>query len=74
MQEATYNELVSIVGPEYVSEAVEERFFRHNLPDERIRELIEQGTLMIDVDGAVVGQVNGLSVGCSPPVVRSIYV
>ncbi|MBM3120206.1 MAG: ATP-dependent protease, partial [Chloroflexi bacterium] len=45
-----------------VERAVGERLYRHNLPDERIRELIENGTIMIDVDGVVVGQVNGLSV------------
>ncbi len=42
--------------------AVEEKLYRHNLLDERIRDLISRGTIMIDVDGAVEGQVNGLSV------------
>lgn len=50
------------VSAEHVEKAVEERLFRHSLADERIREMIEQGTIMIDTDGAVVGQVNGLSV------------
>jgi ATP-dependent Lon protease len=45
-----------------VTQAVEERFFRHNLPDERIREMMERGFIMVDVDGVHVGQVNGLSV------------
>lgn len=52
----------SLVADTHVEKAVEERRFRHNLPDERMRELIEDGTIMIDVTGAVVGQVNGLSV------------
>ncbi len=52
----------SLVSGQHVEKAVEERLFRHNLPDERIREMIERGTIMIDVDGGVVGQVNGLSV------------
>ncbi len=50
------------VAARHVEQAIEERFFRHNLPDERIRELIERGTIMIDVDGEAEGQVNGLSV------------
>lgn len=65
VQEADYwarKDNASLISAEHIEKAVEERFFRHNLPDERIRELIEQGTLVIDVDGAVVGQVNGLSV------------
>jgi ATP-dependent Lon protease len=41
---------------------MDERLFRHNLIDERIRDLINRGTIMIDAEGEVVGQVNGLSV------------
>ncbi len=52
----------SLVSSQHVEKAIEERFFRHNLPDERIREMIERGTIMIAVDGEAVGQVNGLSV------------
>jgi lon-related putative ATP-dependent protease len=65
VQEAEYwarKEDAVMVGGSHVEKAVEERRFRHNLPDERMRELIEDGTIMIDVDGGVVGQVNGLSV------------
>ncbi len=51
-----------LVSAEHVDKAVNERRFRHNLPDERIREMIESGTIMIDVAGSVVGQVNGLSI------------
>jgi len=35
---------------------------RHNLIETRIREMIEEGTLLVDVSGTCVGQVNGLSV------------
>ncbi len=65
VQEAEYwarKEDASLVADRHVEKAVEERRFRHNLPDERIRELINDGTIMIDVDGLVIGQVNGLSV------------
>ncbi|MFC1964285.1 Lon protease family protein [Chloroflexota bacterium] len=51
-----------LVSARHVEKAIEERRFRHNLPDERIKEMIHRGIIMIDVDGAVVGQVNGLSV------------
>jgi predicted ATP-dependent protease len=50
------------ITAEHVQKAVDEKLFRHNLPDERIQEMINQGTIMIDTGGAVVGQVNGLSV------------
>jgi predicted ATP-dependent protease len=46
----------------HVDKAVDERRYRHNLPDERLREMITRGTLMIDTSGTEVGQVNGLSV------------
>lgn len=46
----------------HVQQAIDERFYRSNLLQERIKEMIERGTLMIDVDGEKVGQVNGLSV------------
>jgi ATP-dependent Lon protease len=41
---------------------MDERLFRHNLIDERIQDLINRGTIMIDTEGEVVGQVNGLSI------------
>ena len=52
----------SLVSAKHVEKAIEERRFRHDLPDERIREMIERGTIMIDTDGEVIGQVNGLSI------------
>jgi len=52
----------SLVSARHVEKATEERRFRHNLPDERIRELIERGTIFIDTEGEVVGQVNGLAI------------
>ena len=52
----------SAVREEHVIHALEERRFRSNLIDERLRELITEGTMMIDTAGAVVGQVNGLAV------------
>jgi len=65
IEEAAYwagKDGASLVSGQHVARAVEEKLFRHNLPDERIRELIDNGTIMIDVDGVVAGQVNGLSI------------
>jgi lon-related putative ATP-dependent protease len=50
------------VGAESVRKAIEEKEYRSNLIEERISELIEEGTIMVDVDGEVAGQVNGLSI------------
>jgi ATP-dependent Lon protease len=50
------------VGREDVDEAVRERFERVSLYEDKVQEMIEEGTIMIDTEGSVVGQVNGLSV------------
>jgi predicted ATP-dependent protease len=42
--------------------AIRKREYRSNLLEERIRELIEQGTIVIATEGERVGQVNGLSI------------
>ena len=51
----------SVMG-HHVSKAIQERTYRSNLPEERLREFINDGTIMIDTDGVVVGQINGMSV------------
>jgi len=50
------------VSAEYVRRAVEEKYLRSNLVEERIRQFIAEGTILVDVAGEVVGQVNGLAV------------
>ena len=50
------------VSGEHVRKAVEEKVYRLNLVEERIQEMIAEGTLMVDMEGEVVGQVNGLAV------------
>lgn len=42
--------------------AVEQRIFRLNLVETRVREMIRDRTLLVEVDGAKIGQVNGLAV------------
>src|SRR6266446_429646 len=64
-REAAYiarQEHASLVSNSHVRRAREARIERHNLTETKIREMIEEGTLLIDTDGARVGQVNGLSV------------
>jgi predicted ATP-dependent protease len=46
----------------HVEKAVREKIYRLDLIAERIRKMIGEGTLMVDVEGEIVGQVNGLSV------------
>ncbi len=65
IQEANYWALkdnARYISAHHVQTAMDERLFRHNLIDERIRDLINRGTIMIDTQGEVIGQVNGLSV------------
>src|SRR3984957_6156794 len=64
-REAAYiarQEDATLVRASHVLRAREARVERHNLIETKIREMIEEGTLMIDTDGMRVGQVNGLSV------------
>jgi len=51
-----------LVTREHVRRAVEEKAYRSNLIEEHLRELIEKGVILVDTDGKVTGQINGLSV------------
>ncbi len=51
-----------VIHEKYVDRAIEKRVYRLNMIEEKIQEMIDDGTILIDSDGAVVGQVNGLSV------------
>ena len=50
------------VTDSHVDKAIDSRILRTNMIEEKLQEQIDRGTLMIDVDGAKVGQVNGLAV------------
>ncbi|UCF30153.1 MAG: AAA family ATPase [bacterium] len=52
----------SVVTRDHVVGAQEERNYRYSRIEERLGELIEEGTLMVRTEGQVVGQVNGISV------------
>ena len=51
-----------LVTAEDVKAAVAERVYRLNYAAERYVETIQDGVILIDTEGAVVGQINGLSV------------
>ncbi|HBI03623.1 MAG TPA: ATP-dependent protease, partial [Paenibacillaceae bacterium] len=46
----------------HVGRAIREQEYRSNRVDEKIREMIVEGTIMVDVTGERVGQINGLAV------------
>ncbi|HEX21622.1 MAG TPA: ATP-dependent protease, partial [Actinobacteria bacterium] len=52
----------SHVSARHVQKSIDEKKFRSNLIEEKIQESIEEGTIMIEVNGRAVGRVNGLSV------------
>jgi predicted ATP-dependent protease len=52
----------NVVRAAHVRSAIASKMERHNLVETRIREMIEEGTLLVDLTGTCVGQVNGLSV------------
>jgi lon-related putative ATP-dependent protease len=46
----------------HIAKALDEKVHRSNLFDEKLKEMIARGVLLIDTAGAKVGQVNGLTV------------
>jgi len=65
IREASYwasSEGEKVVCRHHVEKAIEERFERVSLIEDKIQEMIEEGTLLIETQGSAIGQVNGLSV------------
>lgn len=52
---------VTVAAP-HVRQALEERVYRSDRIAAKVRELIDEGTLKVSLEGSQVGQVNGLSV------------
>ena len=52
----------TVIDGDDVRAAAEENLYRVNRIEERMQELYEDGTIMVDTSGSVVGQINGLSV------------
>jgi len=55
-------EKAQVVGRPHVARALEQQTHRVNLIEGKIRERIENGTILLDLSGKKVGQVNGLAV------------
>jgi lon-related putative ATP-dependent protease len=52
----------NIVSEEHVQNAIDERILRTNRIEERLREMIIEGTIIVNITGEKLGQVNGLAV------------
>ncbi len=65
LREASYWAKVmgsTVVKDLHVDKAIEERRFRHNRIEERLREAVLEDTIIVETSGEKVGQVNGLAV------------
>ncbi len=65
LEEADYwarKEKAAIIEKVYVEKALEQYRFRHNLYEEKVQIRYDDATILIDVKGEVVGQVNALAV------------
>jgi len=51
-----------LVRAEHVERAIEHKVRRSDLVERRLLDMVAEGTLMLDFDGARIGQVNGLAV------------
>lgn len=49
------------VDSEHIEQAISEQIYRSNHIPERYREMIKNGTIMVDTDGYRIGQINGLA-------------
>jgi predicted ATP-dependent protease len=56
------SESSDFVKASHVKKALEEKFYRSRLIEDKIQEMIEKRVLLIDAKGQKVGQINGLSV------------
>jgi len=65
LKEADYwakKDMADVVSREYVIRSVGQHRFRHNLYEEKVLEQFDDHSVLIDVEGKVVGQVNALAV------------
>ena len=52
----------TLVDRRHVEQALEQKFYRLNLPEEQLLEMIKSEDILLSVSGTKVGQVNGLAV------------
>jgi lon-related putative ATP-dependent protease len=51
-----------VVSGEHVEKALDEKIYRHSRIEDRMREVMAEGTLIVETSGEKAGQVNGLAV------------
>lgn len=51
-----------LIKNEHIETALEKKVLRSNMVEDKIQEMITRGNFMIDTEGAVTGQINGLAV------------
>ncbi len=62
LREADALSVDSFINGDVVKKVIREKRFRANLIEEKILELIEEGKIIVDVEGKKTGQINGISV------------
>lgn len=60
--EALSDESSKYVTKQDVEKAISQKRYRNNKYEEKLNEMFKDGTLLIDIDGNKVGQINGLAV------------
>lgn len=60
--DALSDENSNYVTTEDVQKAIDGKRYRNNKYEERLNEMFQDGTLLIDIDGEKIGQINGLAV------------
>lgn len=51
-----------IITHRHIQKAIDEKVYRSNKYEEKLNEMFEEGTILIDLDGEKIGQINGLAV------------
>jgi lon-related putative ATP-dependent protease len=65
VREASYwarSEGQNAVSAVHVAQAIDEKCYRSSLVEERMRSYISDGTILVDLAGEAIGQVNGLAI------------
>ncbi|SET05936.1 lon-related putative ATP-dependent protease [Natronincola peptidivorans] len=52
----------ALVTKDHIEKAIQEKIYRNSKYEEKLNEMFEEGTLLLDVAGEKVGQINGLAV------------
>ncbi len=53
---------MDIITEKYIEKAIDEKVYRSNKYEEKLNEMFQEETILIDLDGEKIGQINGLAV------------